>query len=499
MEDKFIRFKKATGYDWTIKHITIQDIKSKTYRRIHKNPSNYYLEKHFNNELILVLPAHPNSNILKIDIDKRNNIHSMDQIIDKIVSYFGDSVFLEKGVSGGYHLFYNIQEKISDNCKRELEKYFKTVYNYIIEVKKGKEELKLPLSKFYPYFGFYDELDKERMIKAVAVGDDPTVNLHRITDLFENQERIKLPLQFRKYNILGTKLKNNKSIEYQMKNDSIDEVIDNILLKYYSYGNGTRYQTQFKIAKLLIENNFSYTDFVYACERCNQYDSKDMANPLIKEAKLKESWKYGYKIANSNIEMSTIKSKYIKQSFTLVDEEKHKLQFILKAYLRMNKLIKYKKNKERIIDNCIILYQEILGRQHYNNKNDIKYDSKEYSHLNKSVALGKNLLSLIVKELNLKNGPLLKKILISCSLITEKTNNEGYSYSYKNIVHSKHFFLYNLFKLYNNYIKLYKKFINTINLYINNNSLLAINYYYRSLTYVTKIYNDRMTLYDELM
>lgn len=487
MEDNF---KKITGYNWTTKDITIQNLnKERSYTKINSRPSSFYLKQHLSDKMILVLSQFPNSNILKIDIDQRSNTVDTSIIIDKLAEKFGYSCILEYSpISKGYHVFFKTNKPLHDNQKKQIEKYFKEQYNFIIEVKKTNENLKLPFSIYYPIFGVYDSNESNRIFTTITKNNEYHHILNTITSMFQHQKKIDIPIDIIKDNILPPKLTNKRIINLQAYNEYKKlqkELSESELQLKFGYGRGTRYNTQYKIAKYCIEKEKSFSQFKYLCEICNIRNSKDMANPLRKDKVILEAWEYGKKIANKNynifIESRDAPEEYICQNYTLTKDEKYKLEYILRVHIRKYKVYKYSKNIERVVKDCIKVYQEIVGRSKFDKKHNRVYENENFKCLTNKTAMAKSTFQKMAKALQIKNMRLIKKILIKSSLIIEGKNKENKTYGYKKLRWCKHFSITDINEL-------FKFYINNIYILDNkfNNILKSFKNQKKTLIYVIK-------------
>jgi hypothetical protein len=471
---------KFSGFNFKHSSVTIYDQWTKKYMAVDKKPSIYLLYRHFKGELNLVLPSYKNTNILKIDIDDRNNALPSNVAIDNIVDTLGPACIIEYSkLSRSYHMFYKLDKMYDDKFKKRLETYFKSKYKITTEVKKTNEYLKLPFSTNYRQLGVYSPFISNRVIEVVDQNIDYVGC--EMARLFVNLEKTKIPQKIQHLIERDSSLKSSYS-ENTVANkiNGNKHTVATFPWESFKYGAGTRFYKQTSMALACAYNAIGFDDFSNFCYKANDGTSKDMLrNP---DYYIKDAYKYSMKIMMKKMEedadfhcdrRNLFKQKpvsYIKQNYVLSNKNIKKLKFILNEHIYLLNVVKYKKNAERILQDSILLYQEIKGRYKFNVTNNVKYAGK-FKYLNGSVALDQNTLYLMGKELGLKNIKKLVKILVATKLIELKKDKNGREYSYKsNTTFCKHFTLKRLSKVVANIYRMINKRHNTniITLFANN-------------------------------
>jgi hypothetical protein len=488
------KLQSLMGFDCTLGSYTNFNEKTKKYTKLNKKITQQLILEHFTHQRTVVLSQHPHTKMTLIDIDQRNNKkYNATDIVDKIneilVKDKDNSMIVEYSKSsGGYHLYIKFKEYVTDDCKRYIQKYFKENFDYEIEVKKGKELLKLPYSKQYDRCGYYNTEFPKHIYPMVYSHTE----IENLVYTFENLEEVSLPTLFKKENKYGHKVNNYKNgvertIDRYFNNDKIKE--------WYGYGAGTRYYAQLALAKYCYSYGMTFSEFDSLCDFCNDGSSKDMAkSKKVRDYKVKEAWKYGTGRLNPIIQEEKRQSKptnYIYQDYVIPNKELEKVEYILKNAIKMNRFAKYEKNKKRILHDSQIIFEEMYKRLKYNQEHDIKYIDKEMKGLEKGVAFGNDLFKTIHKEFSLNTDILLiKKLLKESGLITLLKNDFGYSYSYKALRYVKHWLLNSIDSLYKFYLSLYS-IKSPINILINNINIFSQYALIKQLNYALEfLYRD---------
>ena len=144
--DKFIKeFMFYSGFDTLSSSFRFKNLNTKTWVHKKETISSAWLWKHFNKQVIVSLPHNDKSNIYWIDIDARNNIvklkNMIPQLINKIIK--AEPFYIEYSpASGGYHLAFRF-DFINHLAWKNLTKYVKEktrykAYNIEIILKKLK-------------------------------------------------------------------------------------------------------------------------------------------------------------------------------------------------------------------------------------------------------------------------------------------------------------------------------------------------------------------------
>jgi hypothetical protein len=446
--ENLLTFPHASGIDFTSKYFYI---KSETGRKYYcketEKISTHLLYLHFTGKVTIGLTRFPHSKIRCIDIDKRSNEIETCKIVDKLVEELGTPFYIEYSPSsGGYHIYFQFDQYISDGRWKQYEEHFYKKYNMIIEIQTNNKVMRVPISAEYEYGGIYLN-DGISDIRVYDLGDLDTKLLH-YTD--PNQEIITTPNIF--------KLIKEPIISY-IKNKN-NEVIE----KDYSYGCGTRYSKHFAIGFEVIRNkkDATFDDYIIACEKYNDGTSKDMKKikPTRNRMLLKQwQWireEYGEPDCSEHMEFfsdeeiwlaSATKNKNIFSNFIFeeFDFEDGEYEFYRKLVYdgyteqKIGKL--HGKVHERFVNDTMLVIEHLLSYEKFRSDNGYNYTDEKYQFLNEGVPFGLIHQNSISNYFSIKNIRRIMKFLVNINFLTPLSDSNGFEYSFKNFRHVKHYVL----------------------------------------------------------
>lgn len=424
--------KNNFGFDLTKKFIYQKKRNSREYtKRKVKSINDTLILEHLAGIKTISLPLYEKTKYVVIDIDQRSNpLHRTDDITDMLCDdeYFGYPFFAEQSLeTNGFHLYFQYDSYLSKAKAKAIEGYFKDTYNYIIEIKVAGDNLRLPFSTSYiPLAGFslesFDNPNEEETPEFFSNFLDPIIEVNKSS---------------------GAK-------EYLSRRE-------------FHYGNGTRYENQFRLGfhVLRMNNNATLDDYIEACEFWNDGTSKDMKLPDSKKLKMLESqWNfilskfeaspfYEEKVSDWQALYKDNQLFNIRESkFKFDSEDSLKLNKILRYYYQKLKIGKIgTKSHERFIEDSIKTLEFLYGSKEYRDINGYSYN-EEFKELEKGVPFGHKLQKSIAEHYNISN---IRKVLLflrEIGLLEDIFLENGYSYSYKNIRYSIHYILSSIFDLY---------------------------------------------------
>lgn len=387
---------------------------------------------------------HEHTTIFVLDIDFRNQGDLYKKtIISKtadIIEYLGgEPFFLEYSEnSEGYHIYFDYGEYFSNQKFKNIEKVLKKKFGLEVEIKKKGDILRLPLSVQYRREAGTFNPEKEYLIDQKSLAEN--------IEIYNNHTPSKTPWILNR--IQGQTLKHGKYVGEISKESFCLDSSD------FSYGCGTRHQTQIKIAFALLykDINTSFQDFIKECEKWNDGTSKDMRLPEFQRNKkligiwdwCKDSFKevapkstpddkvndrktYDYLYGSEDIRELTPKE------WDIINSE------LKSAFMRLKPGKRKGAFEKRFLFDCMVIMEYLISMDQYRKLNGYKYEDEKYEYLNKGCPIGDKLKFTIAEHFRIKNIKKVFKFLEDSGFLIRIFSNEGYSHSYKGITHSTHF------------------------------------------------------------
>lgn len=408
----------------------------------------------------LALPNFKQSKILKISV---NAAESYNKITDLalsdmigIVSGFLkiEPFYLERSRfwDGNANMYFLPNKYLSDKKKIELELYFFKTFKFKIHIQKSNEIFELPLGGSYTLRGSYD-LGNHFRIKQRSIAEifefvqnkkeqSSSGIEKKIGSLYEGEvvEKIDTLAGYGRYS--GFQVDRSK-VAYEVQ-----------ALSKFSYGKGTRFYTQPKLAVWCASRDFSEEQFINLAIECHDGSSKDMNrwSPERIDRYLSRMYRWAEGFAckldptkNSTVDFVNGKKRYQirdNRSQTFLDEASSEKKF--REYLSRLYNQKFKSKRQRgawkdiFINDTVSLYKFILRSKNYHDKSNKKYQDS-YKALNNGVLLPKTMLSDLARHLKTRTD--LQKILYFLQEFNflSKIEINGYSSSYKKKVFGTHY------------------------------------------------------------
>lgn len=415
-----------------------------------KSVSTPLLHKHLKGEITIALPQYPHSKYLIFDIDTRSQFNSIsiESVFNQIVKDFGTPAYYEiSSTSGGYHIYYHMNEFITDTAKKEIEFRYMSKYRMVVEVVRKNKKIRLPYSAQYQDNAF------DRFGMQIT-------NFEHLYNTFENMYTnpfysTKLPSWVHKINKHGVNIAKKREIESQLNTDR-------------TYGYGTRHIEQIKIGFDTLHQKGSFQDFVYNCEYWNNGTSKDMALPENqKQNILLKIWEWctmnftptpEYHYGVNGVMLNEYGQEEIINSieWTLNDSQRSKLERAFSFYYSHLGIGKTGGVKEKeFIDSTLFLVEEIMSKKVYDKIKNSRYETKNdeiNSKLSQGTLFNYELKKSFASKFNIKNYKKVWNFLEQIGFINPIKIN-GYSFSYKSIRYAKHYTIMNIDTFFNQYIQ----------------------------------------------
>lgn len=409
------------------------------------------LDKHLRGEITVALPLYPYSKYLIIDIDNRSQYKDITatDVFNQIVQDFGNPAYYEfSSSSKGYHLYYHMNEYITDNAKKEIEFRYMYKNRMAIEVLQKNKKIRLPYSAQYQNNAF----DK--------FGTQIT-NFEHLYNNFENMYTnpfytTKLPTWVKKLNKHGVNIAKKREIALESNKDR-------------TYGCGTRHIEQINIGFDTIREKGNFQDFINNCEYWNNGTSKDMmASDTEKHQMLEKIWNWCIMHFSETPEYSKGAHGVMVNEFgqeeiinaiewTFNDSQRSKMEKALTFYYRYYNVGKKKGKKEKeFVNGCLLIIEEIISKKLHDKTVDSKYEtnnSEINSKLSQGTLFNYELKKRITKKLQVKNYRKTWNFLEKIGFIQPVKIN-GFTYSYKSIRYAKHYTIMNINTFFNRYTKI---------------------------------------------
>lgn len=454
--DKLRLFTRISGLDFTSSNYTLFTIDNGYINKKSHVTTKALLYHFISKKTAICLPRYPHSKIYIIDIDKRNNKRSLPDIIRDLVNLLGIPFYLEKGLSGGYHLYFQFIDYLSVDFWKWLVKHFKKEFKAEIEPIYEGKQIKVPFSVNYKLAGRYNYKTRTQIDKEVSCFDDvfqifASAEVNPLPDIYiKNKEKLKIEIT----------LKACRNLHGQ---GSID----------FSYGCGTRHEKQIPLGFYILKNKGTFQDFLQACYYWNNGTSKDMNLPYGEMIKVvKNVWDYCSSRFDGRQPYKSVQT--VKKPENLVmnfkyyrmrDKEQSQLREILKHYYQIyNK--KYKpggKVESRIVRECIKIIKILNEIKEYRTRYKYRYKNEEANFLKNGVPFGIELQKKVAKNFGIRNIEEKIDFLEWTGIIEVLRNEDGFSYSYKKFRYVKHFIIKAIQKIYKkikNFTSQVKDFIN---------------------------------------
>lgn len=468
---------KYLGFDFTIPEYSRMNL-DKEYVTIHKFATDFAIRNHLLGRYAICLNRYHHSKVYCVDVDFHdNNIPRATRTIKKLVDLIGDPFFIEisDNPDGGFHLYYKFDRYLYPKSWSNLQTYLKNELNLIIETITGNKKFKLPFSVNYKKYGKFS-LNKRDLVDPLPL-EESILLFKESKPISPNNFLNSLPFYNTPVEAICSKKDSNKQ-HFQWSS--------------FTYGEGQRTSTQFKLAIRSVYWGESFNDYINQCYN-NNAGSKDMSNwsSLKIRKDLEAKWKKANKfvtpqesvtknVSNKSLYIISDYDKYIDSN-----EKQYLYDYISKLYNG-----KYKKASNRFIEDCIKLYLYCLSSLKYRQKKNFTYEG-EFEFLNGSLPLSRDIREKLAKELYISNHHRVYKFLVEIGLLNLVKNSRGYSYSYKIKKWVQHFILTPISEI----IKFLKEsvvsnlnsnFLKKIELIIDN----CLNFYYNNISTLLRVTNS---------
>jgi len=403
---------------------------SSKYKIFKYNPTARVKIEHFLGKANVALPRFPTTEFLHIHIDQADQKVPIDDVVTILVDSIGKPVWIEYFKhSDSYLLIYKLDMVLTKS--RSFQK-FEEILTFGDEIKPrviyGSRVSPLPLSRLATKtgtFSFYED----NFIKE-------EVGIHNMTRIINSGHTIPVPRSVKVEEWRAIKVPNVE------KTTELD-------ITRFSYGRGTRYTTQYKIAHYCIHKKISVDAFIMLCKQCNDGSSKDMASWSEERMNNVLTNTYNYAAIHHVDRYSSsgeVKTKdgliYNPNYKTLNENEEADLKIILHHTYKKEKLgsIKDGKTENRIVTDAMKIYSFFIQRRDYEKRVDRLYTSSKFEFLNKGTMFSESMIQLFAKEKGIKNWKKCWK-LIELSGLVEAISTEVTSINGKKLVINHSYFL----------------------------------------------------------
>jgi len=391
---------------------------------VKRNPSIGTICNHFLDNYVLNLPIHHPSKMCVIDIDQRNNLIASTAIVEHIVDYIGLPFFIERSsISKGYHLFFSFDRKVSFYAWKYFVSIMKKRFDIAIEVIIGNKFIRFPFSDSYRTGGTFS-LHTPYNIESY---DNPI----QVIECFLNRSSILIPA-------ILNRVAPKRSLCTQQT-----VFFSN---KKYTYGKGSRVQTQMKMGFNVIRSGGSFIDFYNMCVSCNDGSSEDMKDTEYNIKKmLNKMWDWcvshyeGSKSLNfDSIAYNPNQIRY-DLAFKLSDNDEKKLRVFLDEKYISEKIGRVGGIPHRkLIESCIRVITYLYDIKNFRIKYNKKYYGK-FEYLNIGIPFGVEMQRKFAEYFKIRNIRKIWKFLTFIGLVVSIENDSGYSYSYNHVTYVKHY------------------------------------------------------------
>jgi len=442
--ERLLSIRTKIGADFTTGKFFIKEHNSRDY--IFKSTQkgsisdNVFLS-HFTGDNTIACYRFVNSKIYIIDIDQRSQSSNVktETIRGKVISLIGKPFFEEfSDTSQGYHLYYEFIDYISDTAWKDFETLLYSDYGFVIEIVTRSKQFRLPFSVAY------------RKTPSDMKEFDEFINSFSSHLLLEVPKILKGKFGF--------------SLQVEKK----EKIEKDSLSESYTYGCGTRWKSQIRLALYAQRNNLSYMDYLALCEQFHNGTSKDVLSQGMEKCIL-PIWKWSetieikYNNLNS-IENNTTSNYVVNEDYSISNNIYSLFNNLIIQYLSfqlhndksrlpskvMNKvktLTQEKKQTEipniNYVRKLRMVYEHACGKSEYRKSKKYRYMSGAHKHLEKGVPIGIAEKRKVGEFFGIKNIEHYYKILEDIGLLQLIKNDKGYSYSYKGVRHVQHYYVVN--------------------------------------------------------
>ncbi len=453
-------FSRVSGLDFTSSTFAIKAHHSREYTTIKHSITSSVFESHIKGDEVVALPKHPHTKSVFFDIDQRSQIKGnlVVDIVKQLTDDLGPFTYAEYSKeTGGAHVQFIFKDYISEEALRWLELHYKTEHQYIIEPLYGCKKLRVQFSKDYRLAGSYAP-NCRRFIK-------PVNSIEEVYDILANPTPTKFPNILRDHNKWGIPLSAERDKAENVQDDTFDGQ------RNFSYGRGNRHIIQLNIGFYAVANNMTFDEFKVECENWDDGTSRDMKksddfiNKMLRDIftyctkKFNDDF-FAKKTDDSGVPNALI---YDEDGLDLEDDLYDKINFVFNNSYRGNRLGKILngKTQHKFVKGAYTLYALLLQFQKYRRDNNFTYESHEF--LNGAVLFDETMKRRACKELNIVNIDKSLQFLKDLGLISQVSDDNGYTHSYKGQRWANHFTVNGVLEVFEEFLRFLLSTIYTIN------------------------------------
>lgn len=434
-ETRYYNMMLGTGFDFSRNYKVVREFGTTgeaQWGRRYTKPTFGEIERHLAGEIILSLPRFPQSNVYAVDLD--NHSGESDEAtmnrVEAVIDVLGPPLYLERSmVNGGYHLYFKYQKRAPNYIWRKLPKYFSERYGLTIEVLTERNTLRLPFHPDYGLHGAYNS-EKQHLIESQSMDD--MLFILRLSKGIETPPLLLGHTRDREYF--------STSVSARSKTKNREESLNE-----YTYGQGTRYDMQRRIAMWMAWRGEVFENYVAECFRLHDGTSVDM-NTWSQETIRKNLWdtwssackkvqESGRTPFSTTQKQGSRSTEYLLHTDSLADDEREEYR----SYLAQFCSFKYAKSQDRFLNGCLDMIAHLLSKREYRTEHRYHYRFKIAKPLEIGVPFGQEEANAFAKAAGVPNIRRIKKFLIEHGVLVPVKNALGREYNFYGVKHTKHF------------------------------------------------------------
>lgn len=410
----------------------------------------------------LFFKPYKKSKLLWVKIDPKNMFNErhflMEYEMMHVVSeHLGvEPVFVSSppSSSGSHYMLFKLSEYVSDKKREELEEFFYKEFGFKIKIFKKddkeyrtyKDYIPLPFSRRNIFYGIYEP--------TAPVKVNPTGILELLDHIESSEEGSCSGIK----RIVGN-INEGEVIKGKRVQASGHEFLQNLEQRAcvkYSYGAGTRYENQRKLAFWCIYHKMDFFDYAIIARGCNDGSSKDMKawSDAKIDKELRSYFDFASRVVSFNVDdfkrdLSSSEEGIIydrRDLKTVLDLDgvaRQKFIGVLKIWY--DHLYPSKKSKglwrEYFLRDAEELMKFLLRKKAYDDETKKTYVDPAMKVLEQGTTIPQKIWSALSEHLGLRTS--IKKILsvFEQAGLIKRLSVGGYEFSYKRNFYSIHFLL----------------------------------------------------------